>query len=95
MFNLSILIMMSTVFRRSRFLDKVFAPAAHSSARLLAFLLIGVPAITGFILGVNRLATLLGHFFMTNDGEERSPIKTLLAWAGLSLLIYLISRLFK
>lgn len=93
MFNVSILIVIGTFFKRGRFLEKLLAPTLLTSPWLLGFLLIGLPAITGFVLGVNRLATLLGHFFMTNDGEEMSPLKTLLAWGGLFLLIYLISRL--
>lgn len=93
MFNVSILIMIGTFFKRGRFLEKLLAPTLLTSPWLLGFLLIGVPAITGFVLGVNRLATLLGHFFMTNDGEEKSLLKTLCAWGSLFLLVYCISRL--
>lgn len=53
-------------------------------------LLIFIPAIIGYQLGLERSATLLGHFFYTNIEHERSLKKTALAWAVFLFIEYAI-----
>jgi len=96
MFNVSLLFLSGGLFRRSRLVERtLLSPASHSSSFLFlaALLLVGLPALAGFVLGVNRTAILLGHLFYTNFEHERSPAKTLLAWAGLILIAWLLPKL--
>jgi hypothetical protein len=93
-FNVSIVIALSTFFRRSRALNNLFLQSGTASSLwLLGFFLIGVPALAGFMLGVNRCAVWLGHLFFTNMEHEKDPYKTALAWVCLFALFYLLSRL--
>ena len=93
-FNVSIVIALSTVFKRSRVVDRfLLHSGATTSLWLLGFLLIGVPALAGFMLGVNRCAVWLGHLFLTNMEHEKDLLKTALAWGCLFLTAYLFSKL--
>lgn len=84
-FNVSIVIALGTLFRRSSTLDNfLLHSSGDSSPWLLGFLLVGVPALAGFILGVNRCAVWLGHLFFTNMEHEKDPYKTGFAWAACS-----------
>lgn len=94
MFNLSLLILVSSVFKRSWYMRRALLyPGAYTSVWLIALLLVGLPALLGFCLGAKRGATLLGHFFYTNMEHERSLQKTALAWASLFLISYLLAKL--
>lgn len=91
-FNLSILIVLWTFFRRSIDLAKLLVYQTHWS--YISFFLIAVvlPALVGFRLGAEKCAVLLGHLFCTNMEHERNLIKTLLAWGAIFFFAYLVAQ---
>jgi hypothetical protein len=91
-FNISLLICFSLLFRRSRFLLDIFTFETPMSGWGWIAILIFVPAITGYLLGVEKCATLLGHFFYTNMEHEKDLRKTVCAWACFFLIAYIISK---
>ena len=91
-FNFSILIIVATLFRRSRLLGDLLALQPHWSGRLVLLVFVGLPAMAGFAMGASRCARLLGHFFYTNMDSEKDVTKTIAAWGGLLLIAYLLSR---
>lgn len=91
-FNLSLLICFFLLFRRARRLGVLGAYEAFTSAWGLFVLLIVIPAVVGYRLGGDKCATLLGHFFYTNVGSERSLPKTTLAWGTFLLVAYVVHK---
>ncbi|MDD4911532.1 MAG: hypothetical protein PHP57_04505 [Sideroxydans sp.] len=90
-FNISIIIVLAMVFRRTRFLGRFLFYQAHWSAFLVVFVAGLLPAIAGFMMGTSKFATLLGHFFYTNMEHERDLSKTIACWLGLLAIAYLLS----
>lgn len=93
-FNLSNLIMLAMIFRRSHGIGRLLT---HDVAQLGSFLLwalLIVPALAGLLMGMDRLISLLGHLFYTHTESEQEPALTLAAWAGLILAAFLLSRMF-
>lgn len=76
-FNASLLICLASFSRRSKFIAKAGVYEVLASGWVLFAILIVVPAITGYRLGEDKCATLLGHFFFTNMEHERSPVKNI------------------
>jgi hypothetical protein len=92
-FNLSSVIVITKVFRRSRYLLHLLEIGFNVQGALIATALIGIPAAVGYALGTTRGATLLGHFFCTNDELERHAGKTVLAWGSFFVICYVLARL--
>lgn len=91
-FNTSLLICLASFSRRSKFITKAGVYEVLASGWVLFAILIVAPAITGYRLGADKCATLLGHFFFTNMENERSPVKTFFAWGCLLPIAYVISK---
>ena len=67
----------------------------HFDVPVVAILLsiFAVPFVVGFILGMNRFSTLYGHFFYTNQGDERDLRKTIAVWLCLLLIAFGLSNI--
>ena len=92
--NVSILLLVGVLFRRSHAHDHILlAPFAHTSASLALFILLGLPALAGFMLGATRGLALLSHLLLINPAPEISIPKTLMAWGALLLIAYVVSKL--
>jgi hypothetical protein len=52
-----------------------------------------LPSILGLILGMEKFSRLLGYFFYSNIEQENHPWITLVCWASLFLLSYIVSIL--
>ncbi len=91
-FNVSLLICLASLSRRARFIAKAGVYEVLASGWVLFALLIVVPAITGYRLGADKCATVLGHFFFTNMEHEKSPVKTFFAWGCFLLIAYVVSK---
>lgn len=90
-FNISVLVTIAVLFNHSWYARKyLFYPMHWKLGPVLA---VGVmlPAIAGFVLGVRRFESLLGHLFFTHDEQERNIGKTLALWAALLTIAYLLS----
>lgn len=72
------------IIRRHRLIDQV-------PVDLILFIIIVLPAITGFVMGMSRFTMLYGHFFYTNMGNEKDIRKTIVAWGCLFLIAYCIT----
>lgn len=90
-FNISIIIVLATVFRRSRFLGRFLFYQSHWSGFLVLLVAGLLPAIAGFMMGTSKFATLLGHFFYTNMEYEKDISKTIACWVALFAITYLLS----
>jgi len=90
-FNISIIIVLAMVFRRSRFLGRFLFYQAHWSGFVVVLVAGFLPAIAGFMMGTSKFATLLGHFFYTNMEHEKDMSKTIACWLGLFVIAYLLS----
>jgi hypothetical protein len=90
-FNISIIIVLAIVFRRSRLLGRFLFYQAHWSGFLVLLVAGLLPAIAGFMMGTSKFATLLGHFFYTNMEHEKDLSKTIACWLGLLAIAYLLS----
>lgn len=93
-FNASLLLLSGALFKHSRSSDRILlAPFTHNSIEFALLVLIGLPALAGFVLGPAHGLGLLSHLLFLNPPAERSLPKTLLAWGCLLLIAYLIHRL--
>ena len=91
-FNISVIILLAVLFRRSRFIGKVLYNDIQLLGNFLLLALVILPALTGFFTGTARFITLLGHFFYTNMEHENDARITAAAWACLFLVAYLLLR---
>lgn len=91
-FNISIVIILATFFRRSRFIGRVLANDIHALGGFLLFALLILPALLGLIVGTSRFITLLGHFFYTNMEHEKDAHITVAVWACMFLVAYVLSH---
>lgn len=91
-FNISILIVLSTFFRRSGAIGRILFNHSYFSGSFLWLALALLPALAGYLIGTARFITLLGHFFYTHMEHEKDARVTVAAWGCLFLLAYLISR---
>lgn len=92
-FNISNLIMIACLFRRSS--SGIGRFIVNDLPMLGDFLLWGlfiIPAVVGFLVGMDRLILLIGHLFLTHSESERDGRITLAAWFGLILSAYLLSH---
>ncbi|MGK2915214.1 MAG: hypothetical protein ACSLE5_12350 [Porticoccaceae bacterium] len=85
-FNILLFIVLGIYFRHPRYFRKFLLRQIHWPDEVIFLALVALPAIGGFMMGVSRCATLVGHFFYTNIGQERNIIKTLAAWGSLLLV---------
>lgn len=96
-FNFSILIVLSLMFSGTRKYILYFKNPVRLlygvPGNYLLLVSILLPALVGFMLGMNRFTTLYGHFFYTNSESERSVSMTVLVWAILLLTAYILSTL--
>lgn len=90
-FNISIIFVLATVFRRSRFFGRFLFYQAHWSGSLVLLIAGLLPAIAGFMMGTRLFSTLLGHFFYTNMEHEQDMRKTVVCWIALFAIAYLLS----
>ena len=91
-FNISIL--MSHLYPiRTKAVGNLFVNGSRGFGFLFFVLAILLPAMLGFFLGTSRFATLLGHFFYTNDGHEKNAEKTIVAWLSFFVIAYLFRKL--
>jgi len=91
-FNFSILLVLSSKLTHGRHIFFPFRRLHHVSGDFVLFCFFLLPVIAGFVMGMTRLTTLLGHFFFTNHREVRDYRKTIAAWACLLLIAYLLSE---
>jgi hypothetical protein len=92
-FNLSLFIVLMMFSRHSRGFAKLFLYQTYWHGILLFVSLVLLPALAGFLIGTNKIITLLGHFFYTNMEHERDMSKTILAWLALFAVTSLLSQL--
>lgn len=90
-FNISIIIVLATIFRRSRFLGRFLFYQSHWSGFVVLLVAILLPALAGFMMGTSKFVTLLGHFFCTNMENEKDMSKTIACWVTLVAITYLLS----
>lgn len=90
-FNISIIIVLAVVFRHTRYLGRFLFYQAHWPGALILLIAGLFPALAGFMLGTNRFAVLLGHFFYTNMEDEKDMGITLACWLTLIAIAYLLS----
>lgn len=90
-FNISIIIVLAVVFRRTRFLGRFLFYQTHWSGALILLIAGLLPALAGFAMGTSRFAILLGHFFYTNMENEKELGITLACWLTLLAIAYLLS----
>ncbi|PPC96444.1 hypothetical protein [Methylotenera mobilis] len=96
-FNFSIIIVLSLIFSGARKYILYFKNPVRLlygvPGNYLLLVSIILPAIIGFMLGMNRFTTLYGHFFYTNSESERSISMTVFVWAMLLLMAYILSAM--
>ncbi len=90
-FNISVLVAIAVLFNHTWYARKYLFYPMHW--KLAPVLVVGVvfPAIAGFMLGVQRFESLLGHLFFTHDEGERDLAKTFGIWGALLAIAYLLS----
>ncbi|WP_036301643.1 hypothetical protein [Methylotenera sp. L2L1] len=72
------------IIRRNRLFDQV-------PIDLILLIIVVIPVITGFALGISRFTVLYGHLFYTNIGYEKDIRKTIAAWLCLFLIAFGVS----
>jgi hypothetical protein len=94
-FNISNLIMVGLLFRRSSSgFGRFLVQDVPKLGSFLLWALLIIPALVGLIIGMDRLIKLIGHLFYTNTENERDQTVTLAAWVCLLLAAFLLSRAF-
>jgi len=91
-FNFSIIIVLSMffgsggarIFNRTRLIYQI-------PVDFILLIVILLPALAGFMMGMSKFTTFFGHFFYTNIRHERDIRKTIAAWICLFLIAYCIS----
>ena len=76
----------------SRLLAKDVSYEVFASGWGWFLILIVLPAIAGYQLGVDKCATLLGHFFYTNAESEKNLGKTAFSWVCLLVIAYAVLK---
>jgi hypothetical protein len=93
-FNLSNLILIAVLFRRARGFGRFLFYDVPMLGSFLLWGLLIIPALIGFLVGMDRLISLIGHLFYTHTESQRNQAITFAAWAGLLLAAFLLSRAF-
>ena len=92
LFNLSLLLALAVVARRSIAFTHFALLRFSLLGWVLAVVLIAIPALAGFMLGGIKCGRILGHLFYTNNENEKSVNKTVLAWVILLLITLIVSK---
>ncbi len=90
-FNISIVIVIALVFRRTVFLGRFLFYQTYWSGFFVVLVAGLLPTVVGFMMGTNKFTTLLGHFFYTNMDDEKDIRKTISCWLCLFCIAYLLS----
>ena len=94
--NISVLIVVASVFDRSRYTSRMFYHYANipfSAGKVYVISLCVIPAILGFVLGTTRFFNFAGHCFMTNLRDENNSIViTALIWACILGISYFVAK---
>ena len=94
--NISVLIVVASVFDRSRYTSRMFYHYANipfSAGKVYVISLCVIPAILGFALGTTRFFNFAGHCFMTNVRDQENDFRiTALIWAGILGLSYFVAQ---
>lgn len=90
-FNVSIIIVLTMGFHRTGSPGRFFIHQNFWSGFWVMLVAGILPAIAGFMLGSDKFATLLGHFFYTNLDHEKDIRTTLVCWLGIFAIAYLLS----
>jgi hypothetical protein len=92
-FNISNLIMVGVLFRRSSpGFGRFLVQDVPKLGSFLLWALLLIPALVGLLIGMDRLIALIGHLFYTHTENERNQAITIAAWVCLLLAAFLLSR---
>lgn len=89
-FNIGIWVCFNLCSRRNWIISSLLSQPHLKSAWVGFLILIAVPAIIGYRLGIEKSSVLLGHFFYTHVEAKRSLQKTLLTWLGFIAIFYFL-----
>ena len=92
--NISVLIVVASVFNRSRYMGRMFYNYTRfplSAGKFYVISLCVIPAIIGFLLGTTKFINFAGHCFMTNvldyENDERITVLILACILGVSYFV--------
>ncbi len=93
-FNVAVLIVVFVFFSKSKSMKFLFVRGVPTSATGLSTttILIGIPALVGFIGGSIKFVKFLGHSFLTNSPAEQDWIKTLGIWLIIFFAAFVLSH---
>lgn len=94
--NISVIIILASVFRRGRYLRRFLLRSIEfpfDAGKVYFIGTIILPCVVGLILGSEKIITLIGHCFLSNPELSKNSVPIAIAlWAFILGISYLIAQ---